>query len=91
MEKVAEAQRLADVAMAALSCTRNTNRTLATSFDEAETDLNQGWQNIQQLVSSTAMVTGALTCGTNDKAENDKKYLEMALDMWDRFQNEEGW
>ena len=61
-EKVAEARRLADLARAALSRTRNTHRTLATSFDEAEADLNQGFKNIQHLVSCTAVATAALSC-----------------------------
>ena len=89
MEKVAEAQRMADVPMAALSHTTNAYRMLATSFHEAEVDLNQGLQNFRQLVSSIAMATGALSCGTTDGAENEKSYLEMNLDILDRIQNEE--
>ena len=32
-------------------------------------------QNSQQLVSSTAMAMGALSCGRNDKAENEKNHV----------------
>ena len=88
-EEVAEVSRMADLAMAGLCRTRNAYRTLATSFDEAEADLNQGLNNIRQLVSFTAMATGVLSCGANDRAENEINYLEMALDILDRIQNEE--
>ena len=54
-EKVAE-----NLTVGALSRTRNTYRSLATSFHEAEADLNLGLKNIQQLVSSTAMATTGL-------------------------------
>ena len=65
-EKAAKAQREADQAMAQLIRTRNTYRTLATSFGEAEADLNQGLCNTHQMVTSTATATGALSCGTGD-------------------------
>ena len=35
------------------------------------------------------MVTGAWSCGTNDRAENEKNYLEMALDILHLVHNEE--
>ena len=59
-ETVAEGQR-------EVSRTRSTYRTLATSFDEAEADLNRGLWNIRQLVSSTAISTAALFGGAGDR------------------------
>ena len=64
-EKVAEARRLADLARAALSRTMNTHRTLATSFDEAEADLNQGFRNFQHMVSCTAVAGSPFLCTWN--------------------------
>ena len=71
-EKVAEAQRMVDLAMAALSRARNTHRTVATSFDEAEADVKQGLRNVQQLVSSTAMATTGFSRFTEDRNEKNQ-------------------
>ena len=71
--------------MAALSRTKNTNRTLATSFDEAELDLNEGLRKIRRLVAAMASATGALSCGTGGRMDNERKYREEAL----QIQNED--
>ena len=62
---------------------------MATSFDEMEADLNEGLRNIPQLVSSTAMPRAALCCGTGDHNENERQYLESALENLELIQNED--
>ena len=56
---------------------------------EAESDFNQRSRNFHQLVLSTRAATGALSCGTGDRAENDRICLEMAMAILDRIHNEE--
>ena len=56
--KAAEAQRMTDIAVATLSHTRNTYRTLAASFAVADLDLNEGLHNVHQLVAAKESVTG---------------------------------
>ena len=45
---------LADLVVAALSRTKNTYRTMTTSFDEAELDLNEGLHKLHQMVAAMA-------------------------------------
>ena len=47
-KKAAGAQKVLDQAMAQLSRTRNSYRTSAAAFDEAENDLNHGLRNLHQ-------------------------------------------
>ena len=54
-----------------------------------EADLNEGLRNIRQLVSSTAMPTAALSYGTGDRNENERQYLESALENLELIQNED--
>ena len=89
MEKVVEALRVGDVVMTLLSRTRNTFRTLATSFDEVEVDLNEGLHQIRQLVAATTSDTGALSCGTGDRMDNKRKYLDDVMQILEMIQNED--
>ena len=73
-DKMAEAQRMADLAMAALSRTKNNYHALATSV----------------LVSSTALNTAAPSWGTGDRNENVQQCLESAGRSLERIQNEDG-
>ena len=57
-----------------LKRTRNGHRTLATAIDEAEGGLNHGVRNLHQLVVSTAAATGAPSCGTGYRVENERTY-----------------
>ena len=75
---------MADAVMAAQSRTRNICRTLATSFDEAELDLNEDLHKIHQLVAASGPATGALSYVTEDRMDNERKYLQI-LEM---IQNE---
>ena len=89
MGKAAGAQRMADIAMAGLSHTRPTCRKLATSFDEAECDLNEGLHKIHQLVAAAASATGASSCGTGVRMENELQYLQKAMRTLELTQNED--
>ena len=70
---------MADVPMAGLSRTRNTCRSLATLFDEAEVDLHKGLHEIHQSVVATAVATSALSCGTEDHMKNEGKDLDTTV------------
>ena len=59
------------------------------AFDEAEVDLNHGLRNFHQLVRSTATATAALWCGSGDRVENERKYLDSAVRMWDFTKTED--
>ena len=74
MGKAMETRTLADIPMTTACRTRSNYRRLATAFDEAEMDLNEGLHRIHQLVAATATATGALTVGTEDRTENDQGY-----------------
>ena len=89
MGKAAGAQRMADIAMAGLSHTRPACRKLATSFDEAECDLNEGLHKIHQLVAGAASATGASSCGTGDRMENELQCLQKAVRSLELTQNED--
>ena len=54
MEKALVAQKPADIAFIVASHTRCTCLRLATTFDEAEVELNEGLGWIHQLVAATA-------------------------------------
>ena len=43
-------------------------------------------RNIQQLVS---MATAVLSCGTGDRNENERQYLESAVKMLERIWTED--
>ena len=68
---------------AALRHTRHTYCKWATSFDEAELDLNEGLHKLHQLVAATVSATGALSCGTGNRMENEHKCLEKAMRILD--------
>ena len=78
MGKAAEGQPLADVAMTAASNTRSSCKRLASAFDEAEIDMNQGLRRIRQLVAATSMATSALFSGTGDRMDNEHEYFQKA-------------
>ena len=69
-----------------LSRTRNECRSQSALFDEAESDLNHGFRNWHHQVLSSAAATGALSCETSDRAENERTYLDMARAILDRIQ-----
>ena len=75
MGKVAEAQRMVDVAMAPLSRTRNTHRTLATSFDEAEVVLHEGLHQMHEKAD-------ALSCGRDRMDDARSSLLERRDTKW---------
>ena len=81
-EKAAEAQREAERGTAQLIGTRSACRTLAKSFDEAMAELNEGVREIHQLVASTAAATGALSCGTGNRLDNEVTYLKNVSRFW---------
>ena len=68
--------------------TRDGYRSQTAMFDEAESGLNHGLWNLHQLVLSSAAATGALSCGTRHKPENERTHMDMALAILDRVQNE---
>ena len=60
MGKATEANKLADIAITASCHTRGSNRRLASAFDEAEIDLNDGLRRIHQLPASTTSASPSL-------------------------------
>ena len=49
----------------------------------AEDDFNEGLGCVRALVGDTAAATSALSCGTNDRDDNELKYLQEALCLVD--------
>ena len=42
---------------------------------------NHGLRDLHHVVLCLATATGARSCGTTDRTENEKKYLELALEI----------
>ena len=59
VKEAAVAQRNVDQALTHPGRTRNGYRSLATTFDDAESDLNHGLRNLHHVVLSTATATKA--------------------------------
>ena len=75
MEKASEAPKWVYIATAAASHVRCACSRLATSFDEADIELNEGPGQIHQLVAASSM-----SIGTGDRVENEHEYLQKALE-----------
>ena len=86
MGKALETRKLADVAMCTVSHTHCTCRRLATMF---ETELNEGFGGIHQLVAVTATATSSTFMGTGYRADNEHEYLLKSLDLLAKMLNEE--
>ena len=81
MEKVKQARRLMDIASQVVHDSRQDCLSLATAFDEAESQLNEGLGCIRTLIVKTAAATSAMSVETNDRDDNELKYLQDALSL----------
>ena len=59
------------------------------AFVDAEADFNEVLHQIHQVVASTAAATSAVSCGTGDGIENERSYLDMALQILELIQNDD--
>ena len=50
---------------------------------------NHGLRDLHHVVLCLATATDAWSCGTTDRTENEKKYLELALEIREKIQNDE--
>ena len=89
MEKALQVQKLADTAMSPASHTRCTYRRLATTFDEADIELNEGLGQLHQLVAATTTATSSMSMGAGDRADNEHEYFQMSVDLLPKILNGE--
>ena len=61
---------------------------MATEFDEAEVDLNEGPRRIHQLVAATATATSAMSTNTSGRMENEHNYLQKCMRILEKQRDE---
>ena len=89
MEKTKQAQRLVDIASQAVHDSRQDNLRLSTAFDEAASELHEDLGEKRTLTAKTAATTSAMSVETNDRSENELKYLQGALSLIHTMLNRE--
>ena len=67
--------------MAALSWVRPGEDTASWCrvFDRTGGEVNLSLQELEAAMEATVAATSALSCGTNDRADNERSYLELGL------------
>ena len=78
---------MAEIALNAASGSCEHCRRPATSFDEAEVVVNEGFGHMHKLI--TATVTSAMSTGTGDRPENEQDSLRKALFLLHQILNGE--
>ena len=74
-----EAAEKVDMAALTRGKARERHCSVAQVFDRTEAEVNLSLQEFKASMEATVAATSALSCGTNDRADNERSYLESAL------------